>query len=274
MAARLAGRSGDIMRLRSHTAPAQALILAAGRGERMRPLTDATPKPMLLVQGQPLLAWHLAALQAGGCQHALINTAWLGDQIDCAFGQTFSGNAQQPAMQLSYSHEERDFGGALETGGGIVRALPHLSDVFWVVAGDIHAPDFTFDPRVLQTFAQSPFLAHLWLVPNPAHHPQGDFGLSPEGLALNLATSDPHPRFTFSTIALYRADFFVPPQCELPAGNPQGIKAPLAPWLRRAMDDRKVSASLYTGRWTDVGTPQRLAELNAEPGPTAQLKSS
>jgi N-acetyl-alpha-D-muramate 1-phosphate uridylyltransferase len=239
-----------------HPGPAQALVLAAGRGERMRPLTDATPKPLLPVNGRPLIGWHLDALARAGVCHTAINTAWLGEQIPAALGRTHAG------MALSYSMEGHDFGGALETAGGIVRALPLLDEVFWVVAGDVHTPGFTFDPEVLRRFAAGPHLAHLWLVPNPAHHPRGDFGLSPEGLALNLPSEHPGPRHTYSTIALFRRAFFSAPVCDLPAGNPGGIKAPLAPLLRRAMDNAQVSAELYPGPWTDVGTPERLAQLN------------
>ena len=121
---------------------------------------------------------------------------------------------------------------------------------------------FTFAADAAQTFAQSDELAHLWLVPNPAHNPRGDFGLSADGLALNLPADDPAPRYTYSTIALLRAELFAAPWCDIPPGNPGGIQAPLAPLLRRAMDNGRVSAQLYTGRWTDVGTPERLAELN------------
>ena len=124
------------------------------------------------------------------------------------------------------------------------------------------APDFVFDSAAVQAFAASDHLAHLWLVPNPPHNPRGDFGLSPEGMALNLPANDPAPRYTYSTMALLRAELFGPPWCCIAPGNPQGVKAPLAPLLRRAMDNGRVSAALYTGRWTDVGTPQRLAELN------------
>ena len=165
-------------------------------------------------------------------------------------------------LSISYSHEGVDFGGALETAGGIARALPRLGPVFWLAAGDVFAPDFVFDSAAVQAFAASGQLAHLWLVPNPAHNLRGDFGLSEQGLALNLPADDPAPRYTYSTIALLRAELFAPPWCDIPSGNPGGIKAPLAPLLRRAMDAGRVSASLYTGRWTDVGTPERLAELN------------
>ena len=161
-----------------------------------------------------------------------------------------------------------DFGGALETAGGIVRALPHLADVFWVAAGDVFAPDFVFDPAAMTAFAASGLLAQIWLVPNPPHNPDGDFGLSADGLALNLpkvATADSTgtpPRYTFSTIALYRRAFFEAAWCGIPAGNPAGVKAQLAPLLRAAMDAGQVGAALYTGAWTDVGTPGRLKELN------------
>ena len=239
-----------------------ALILAAGRGERMRPLTDTTPKPLLEVRGKPLMQWHMEALARGGCTDLVVNTAWLGAKISSHFGlqRTMDGRS---ALSISYSDEQADFGGALETAGGIARALPLLQaggqDMFWLVAGDVYAPDFVFDPAAVQRFAASGALAHLWLVPNPAHNPRGDFGISSAGLALNQADGE---RYTYSTIGLYRAALFAEPFCAIPQGNPAGIKAPLAPLLRRAMDEGRVSASLYTGRWTDVGTPERLAELN------------
>ena len=242
-----------------------ALVLAAGRGERMRPLTDSTPKPLLQVQGRPLLQWHLQALANAGVSRVVINTAWLGEQIPAYFSDK---NGVKPIwdkrkqLSISYSQESVDFGGALETAGGIARALPQLGPVFWLVAGDVFAPDFVFDSAAVQAFAASGQLAHLWLVPNPAHNPRGDFGLSSQGLALNLPADDPAPRYTYSTIALLRAELFAPPWCDIPPGNPLGVKAPLAPLLRRAMDAGRVSASLYGGRWTDVGTPERLAELN------------
>ena len=168
-------------------------------------------------------------------------------------------------LSISYSHEGVDFGGALETAGGIARALPQLGPVFWLAAGDVFAPDFVFDRAAVAAFEASDYLAHLWLVPNPAHNPRGDFGLSADGRALNLPADDPAPRYTYSTIALLRAELFALPWCDIPPGNPGGIKAPLAPLLRRAMDNGRVSAQLYTGRWTDVGTPERLAELNSLP---------
>ena len=267
----------------SATSPAlaTALLLAAGRGERMRPLTDAMPKPLLAVRGQPLMQWAMQGLQRGGVSNLVINTAWLGEQIPQHFGDVFGAAGQVP-MHLHYSQEGFDFGGALETAGGIARALPILADVFWVAAGDVFAPDFVFEPEAFERFKASPQLAHIWLVPNPEHNLGGDFGLSADGLALNLpklAAKTPHdelpskaattglvseqPRYTFSTIALYKRAFFEAAWCDIPAGNPQGVKAPLAAMLRAAMDNAAVSASLYTGAWTDVGTPERLAQLNA-----------
>jgi MurNAc alpha-1-phosphate uridylyltransferase len=241
--------------------PIQAMVLAAGRGQRMRPLTDTTPKPLLAVQGKPLLQWHVDALAAGGFAELVLNTDWLGEQIPAYFGAQPHDSRGRP-LHIRYSHEGLDFGGALETLGGIVRALPLLGDIFWIVAGDVYAPGFEFSLPAVQRFARSDKLAHLWLVPNPPHNPRGDFGLSDEGLALNLGADQPGPRHTYSTIGLYRRALFQPPWCDIPAGNPQGIKTPLAPLLRRAMDNQRISAELYTGAWTDVGTPERLAQLN------------
>jgi MurNAc alpha-1-phosphate uridylyltransferase len=239
----------------------KAMVLAAGRGERMRPLTDTTPKPLLRVQGRALLQWHVDALAAGGFADLVINTAWLGEQIPAHFGATPRSSAGE-VLDIAYSHEGQDFGGALETLGGIVRALPLLGDLFWVVAGDVFVPGFEFSPQAGERFARSDRLAHLWLVPNPPHNLKGDFGLSTEGLALNLGAGQPGARHTYSTIGLYRRALFEPPWCDIPAGNPQGTKTPLAPLLRRAMDNQRISAELYSGPWTDVGTPERLAQLN------------
>ncbi|MBV8617562.1 MAG: nucleotidyltransferase family protein [Curvibacter sp.] len=254
----------------SLAASTPALLLAAGRGERMRPLTDHCPKPLLEVQGRPLLQWQLDALGRDGCRQVVINTDWLGGQIHTRIGDRHAwGPETGPSLAIRYSDEGRDFGGALETAGGIARALPLLGDLFWVAAGDVFAPDFVFDSAAIERFAASDALAHLWLVPNPAHHPRGDFGLGPQGLALNLGAGDPRPRYTYSTIGLYRAALFSLPGAALAHGNPDGVKAPLAPLLRLAMDQGRIGASLYRGRWTDVGTPQRLADLNTPPTPTS-----
>ena len=237
------------------------MLMAAGRGERMRPLTDHCPKPLLNVRGKPLLQWHVDALARSGFTDIVINTAWLGAQIPDHFGPQPLSDWRE-ALSISYSHEGVDFGGALETAGGIARALPQLGPVFWLAAGDVFVPDFVFDVQAVQAFKASGHLAHLWLVPNPAHNPRGDFGLSATGLALNLPADDPAPRYTYSTIALLRAELLAAPWCDIPPGNPAGMAVPLAPLLRRAMDQGRVGASIYTGRWTDVGTPERLAELN------------
>lgn len=235
----------------------KAMILAAGRGERMRPLTDSTPKPLLSVRGKPLIDWHAEALARGGFNALVINTAWLGEKISIHFDrQPMQDGRVQPSV--SYSHEGADFGGALETAGGIARALPLLGEVFWVLAGDVFMPGFEFSRDAVSRFVASNKLAHLWLVANPAHNRRGDFGLSRNGLALNLPPDDPQARYTYSTVGLYRRALF----SGLPFGNPQGLKAPLAPLLRAAMDNQRVSAELYEGAWTDVGTPARLDELN------------
>jgi MurNAc alpha-1-phosphate uridylyltransferase len=256
------------------------MLLAAGRGERMRPLTDTCPKPLLSVQGKPLMQWHLEALLRDACQRVVVNTAWLEQTIVQTFNDNF---CLQPLYQngklllnaerltLKYSMEGRDFGGALETAGGIGRALPQLfpgdavdaGDVFWVLAADVFTPGFAFTQHAVQRFATSGKLAHIWLVPNPAHNPRGDFGLDAStGLALNLPKDDPQPRYTYSTIGLYHRALFAPPWCDIPTGNPLGVKAALAPLLRAAMDQGLVTAELYEGPWIDVGTPERLAQLN------------
>ncbi len=249
------------------------MVLAAGRGERMRPLTDHTPKPLLQVQGRALIDWHLQALRAAGHELVLVNTAWLGEQFRAHFSQPRS--VRLSALSVTLSEEGEDFGGALETLGGIARALPQLAQVFWVAAADVFTPGFEFSAEAVTKFKTSGHLAHLWLVPNPEHNPQGDFGLSPEGLAINF--NDPpntdmltaytppqkRPTYTFSTIALYRRELFEPPWSDISPGNPAGLKAPLAPLLRRAMDAQRVSAELYHGPWTDVGTPARYQLLNS-----------
>ena len=201
----------------------------------------------------------------------VVNTAWLGERFArfVVFGlcpyricAKASNSEHCRVTAITYSHEGVDFGGALETAGGIVRALPHLGDVFWLLAGDVFVPDFVFSQAAVERFAASGKLAHIWLVPNPEHNLKGDFGLSPDGLALNVPEGDATPKHTYSTIGLYRSALFAPPYCSIPAGNPAGVKAPLAPLLRAAMDQGLVSAERYEGAWTDVGTPARLQWLN------------
>ena len=243
------------------TQPIKAMILAAGRGERMRPLTDECPKPLLKVRGKALIDWHVDALGRGGVREVVINTAWLGDQISSHLGllRMLDGREQ---LSFSYSTEGDDFGYALETAGGIARALPLLGEAFWLLASDVFVPGFAFSPEAVSRFLAGDKLAHLWLVPNPPHNPQGDFGLGADGLALNLPLNppagDPAPRYTYSTIGLFRRELFD----SLPFGNTPGLAVALAPLLRAAMDRRQVSAELYPGAWTDVGTPSRLTELN------------
>lgn len=247
-----------------------AIILAAGRGERMRPLTDSCPKPLLLVHGKALMQWPMEALARAGVADLMVNTAWLGEQISTCFGDRFDPQAHDAqdgrsvdtgSVRMHYSHEGLDFGGALETAGGIVRVLPEMSDPFWVLAGDVFVPEFVFSCEAVARFRASAMLAHIWLVPNPPHHPTGDFGLT-DGARV---TNDGAARFTYSTIGLYRHPLFAPPYCTIAAGNPQGIRAPLAPILRSAIDQGLVSGELYTGPWVDVGTPERLAQLNQHP---------
>ena len=228
------------------TMTTQALILAAGRGDRMRPLTDQTPKPLLSVRRKLLIAWHLESLARAGVTDVVINTAWLEEQFPAALG-----DGRAFGLRIGYSHEGALYGGALETAGCIATALPLLRDApFWLVAGDVFMPGFNFPAADAQRFAASGALAHIYLVPNPPHNPNGDFGINPHGLALSSADE----QFTYSTLGLYRPALF--------KTTPAGKKAALAPLLRQGMQSGQITAALYSGPWTDVGTPERLAELN------------
>jgi MurNAc alpha-1-phosphate uridylyltransferase len=222
-----------------------ALILAAGRGERLRPLTDHCPKPLLTVGGKPLIAWHLEALATAGVRHVVINTAWLEDQ----FPRTL-GDGARWGLTIRYSMEGRDHGGALETAGGIAKALPHLVqpdlDHFWVVSGDVFVPGFAFAAADAARFAAGSTLAHLWLVPNAAHHPDGDFGLD-ETRALATAAA---PRATWASVGLFRAAMF--------DGVAPDRPMKLRPLLDAAMAAGRLGAQRWPGRWIDVGTVQRL----------------
>ncbi|HET8596431.1 MAG TPA: nucleotidyltransferase family protein [Castellaniella sp.] len=222
----------------------RAMILAAGRGERMRPLTDTCPKPLLPVGGHPLIVWHLRRLAGAGIRDILINHAWLGERIEAALGD---GRAW--GVRLRYSAETS----ALETAGGIARALPFFQDQpFLVINGDIWCD---WDPALAGDWLAAlpaDVLAHLLLVDNPAHHPGGDFTLGPDGRA-GLA-SPPQPAFTFAGIGLYRPALFA----DTPADRP----APLAPLLRQAMARGAVLGTRHAGRWIDVGTPERLRALD------------
>ncbi len=226
-----------------------ALILAAGRGERMRPLTDATPKPLLPVHGKPLIEWHLEALAQGGVRRVVINTAWLEERIPAMLG-----DGARWGLQIQYSMEGRDHGGALETAGGIAKALPLLGDSFWLVSGDIYAPRFRFDPLAAAAFEASDRLAHLWLVPNPPYHAKGDFGIGADGLGLADGPGPDGLRWTYSNLALVRG--------ALCAGVAVGQKAPLGPLLFDAMREHRISVEAYHGPWHNVGTPEQLNHLN------------
>ena len=231
----------------------KAIVLAAGRGERMRPLTDHTPKPLLAVRGKPLIEWHLEALAQGGVREVVINTAWLEERIVDAIG-----DGARFGLTIRYSMEGRDHGGALETAGGIAKALPWLTDddndCFWIVSADIFAPGFRFDAEAARRFAASDRLAHLWLVANPPFHPQGDFGIDGEGIGLADAAAPDGRRWTYANFALCRA--------ELVAGIAAGTKAPLGPLLYAGMRERRITAEVYRGEWENVGTPGQLAALN------------
>jgi N-acetyl-alpha-D-muramate 1-phosphate uridylyltransferase len=225
-----------------------AMILAAGRGQRMRPLTDECPKPLLEVRGKPLIEWHIEALAAAGIQTIVINTAWLEEQIPAALG-----DGSRWGVEIRYSMEGRDHGGALETAGGVAKALPMLPDCFWLVSGDIHAPGFHFDAAAGATFASGDLLAHLWLVPNPPFHPRGDFGMGADGFGL---ADDPGPdgkRWTYSNIALMRAELFrhISP----------GQHAQLGPLLYEGMRKRRIAVEPYSGEWHNIGTPLQLEQL-------------
>ncbi|MCC5858671.1 MAG: nucleotidyltransferase family protein [Ectothiorhodospiraceae bacterium] len=215
----------------------RAMVLAAGRGRRMRPLTDQTPKPLLSVGGQPLIVWHLQRLAQAGVRDVVVNLAWLGARIRQSLG-----DGRRWGLRLRYSPER---GLGLETGGGIHRALALLGpEPFLVVNGDIWT-DMDYAPLLRNPEG----LAHLVLVANPDHHPAGDFGLR-NGRVEN----DGAERFTFSGIGVYRPALF--------AGCRPGV-FPLAPLLRQAADAGQVSGQVYRGAWCDVGTPERLRELDA-----------
>jgi N-acetyl-alpha-D-muramate 1-phosphate uridylyltransferase len=230
-------------------APPAALILAAGRGERMRPLTDHCPKPLLPVRGKPLMQWHLEALARAGVSDVVVNTAWLEDRFPAVLG-----DGSRWGLRIRYSTEGRDHGGALETAGGIAKALPWLTERqqhFWVVSGDVFVPGFAFAAEAAARFAASGRQAHLWLVPNAPHHPDGDFGID---TARGLATSQP-PRLTWSSVGLFRASMFV--------DVVPGTVMKLRPLLDTAMAAGRLGAERWDGAWTDVGTPDRLAQLEA-----------
>ena len=229
----------------------KALILAAGRGARMRPLSDNTPTPLLKVHGKPLIEWHLEALARDGVRDVVINTAWHEDQIVAALG-----DGARWGLRIRYSLEGRDHGGALETAGGMAKALPLLvggnEDCFWLVSADIHAPGFRFDSRCAEAFSSGADGAHLWLVPNPPFHAAGDFGLDAAG---RVSHGDAERPWTYANLALCRA--------ALVAGIVPGTRAALGPLLFDAARAGRVSGEALLGAWHNIGTPEQLAALNA-----------
>ncbi len=218
-----------------------AMILAAGRGERMRPLTDTSPKPLLRIKQKALIEYHLETLKLAGIEHVVINHAWLGQQI-----VDFLGSGNRYGLKLHYSAEQQ----ALETAGGILQAMPTIKahsdgQVFWVVNGDVFTNfDFTQLPTDLTQGC-----AHLVMVDNPAHHPHGDFACVEGRVTLQS------PRLTFSGIAAYHFEFFK--HC-------QPGKRALAPMLIEAIQEGRISGQIHSGIWYDIGTPERLAWLNQQ----------
>jgi MurNAc alpha-1-phosphate uridylyltransferase len=230
----------------------KALIFAAGRGERMRPLTDTCPKPLLKVRGRPLIVWHILNLVRAGITEIVINHAHLGHMIEAALG-----DGAQYGAKIAYSAE----GTALETAGGIAQARHLLGEApFLALAGDIYCPHFDFSQvsDVLEDrdvwgqalAADQRDLAWLYLVKNPPHHPEGDFALA------NYAVCNQgEPRYTFSGIGVYRPEMF--------DAIVAGSSAKLAPILREFADQGKIGGEVFRGDWTDVGTVERLEQLNA-----------
>jgi N-acetyl-alpha-D-muramate 1-phosphate uridylyltransferase len=225
----------------------KAMIFAAGRGERMRPLTDTCPKPLLEAGGKPLIVWQIERLAQAGFRTIVINHAWLGERLEAALGD---GSRWQVELRYSAEHE------ALETAGGIAQALPLLEDdgeseVFLAVAGDVYAD---FDYATLHAPAQklkaldAPGM-HLVMVPNPVFHPAGDFALQDGRLSL-----ESQPRLTFGSIGLYDTRMF--------RDLPRGTRRALSPYYRDTIARGLASGELYEGLWENVGTPEQLQELD------------
>lgn len=220
----------------------RAMILAAGRGNRMRPLTDKTPKPLLLAGGKPLLTWHIEKLREAGVTEIVINSAWLGEQL-----QAYFGDGAALGVSIQWSPEPS---GGLETAGGIIQALPMLTagvsshQPFWLISGDIWT-DYPFHalPRDLHND-----LAHLVLVDNPSHHPAGDFSLDQQKVRAT-------PRLTYSGVSVLSPRLFAGAEVSF---------SPLRPFFERAIAAGRVQGEHYRGKWTDVGTPERLEQLNEQ----------
>ena len=219
----------------------KAMILAAGRGERLRPLTDETPKPLLKVAGKSLIQINIEALARAGIAEFVVNTAWLASELHSALG-----DGQALGVSITFSDEGA---AALETGGGLRRALPLLGDEpFWLVNGDVLC-----DYRYTAYDLPAGMLAHLLLVPNPQHNLAGDFALQ-DGLIRDNAAD--LPRYTFAGISVVHPDL-------IRASTSPSETFPLAPLLRAAASEGKVSGELHEGLWIDIGTAERLAEANA-----------
>ncbi|PHR63677.1 MAG: mannose-1-phosphate guanylyltransferase [Idiomarina sp.] len=224
----------------------RAMILAAGRGERMRPLTDTTPKPLLRVRGKPLIEYHLEKLAAQGIKQVVINHAWLGEQLVQALG-----NGKQFGLEILFSPEPE---GGLETAGGIIRALPMLGDEpFWVINGDIFTTlDFSALPRELP----AGIVAHLLLANNPPHNAQGDFAVQSGMLQ---AATESTQTYTYTGMGLFSPQLF----SDYQSGSEQFIR--LRPLLDSGIENEQIAASIISAEWTDVGTPKRLAQLQEYP---------
>jgi N-acetyl-alpha-D-muramate 1-phosphate uridylyltransferase len=236
----------------------KAMLLAAGRGERMRPLTDTCPKPLLKVRGRPLIVWHILNLVKAGITEIIVNHAHLGHMIEEALG-----DGSKFGAQIHYSAE----GTALETAGGVAKALPLLApngdEPFIVISSDIYIPHFNF-AECLNTLEENDMwgnphpkderdVAWLYMVKNPSFHPEGDFALSLMGLKNQGTVSE--PRVTFGNIGVYRPEMF--------ASITPGSYAKLAPLLRDYAERGQLGGELYRGEWHNVGTPEQLTELNA-----------
>ncbi|PLC55413.1 mannose-1-phosphate guanylyltransferase [Pollutimonas nitritireducens] len=224
----------------------RAMILAAGRGERMRPLTDSLPKPLLQVGGKPLIVWHIEKLVAAGITELVVNLSWLGEQIELALG-----DGGRFGAKIQYSREPQ----ALETAGGIAQALPFFQEQpFLVINGDVWCDWNLAGVEQAAASLDGTLLAWLMLVDNPVQHPEGDFQLHSSRLVTDAATHDTAVTLTFSGIGIYRPALF--------QGLVVGQPASLAPLLRQSMAAGKVAGYHYKGQWTDVGTPQRLMQLD------------
>lgn len=220
----------------------------------MRPLTDATPKPLLPVRGKPMVEWHLLALAAAGVREVVINTAWLEEQFPAALG-----DGSRWGLRITYSHEGRRWGGALETGGGVATALEALAlgddEPFWLVSGDIYMPGFAFQTSVAHDFAQSPDLGLLWMVPNPPFHTRGDFLLGAEQRLHRLEAAASGQSLTYASLALLKPGMV--------QGLAPGQRASLAPYLFKAADAGRLAGRVWEGPWENVGTPEQWQALQA-----------